>query len=122
MTTYPRDLDQAHLETLTTVILIFILVGVQTTSDAVTYVLYSLLQHPEYLQELRDEQEEALAAEGITSSPAIYTPEVYRHLEKLDSFIHESLRRRMSGIGLAHTNISKNNILLRSGTIVKPGI
>lgn len=118
LTQYPHELDEPHLESLTTIILVFIIVGVQTTSDAVTYILYTLVQHPEYIEELREEQENALL---LAEKRSIYTPEVYRHMEKLDSFMHEALRIRMTSIGLSHTNISRRNVLLRSGTVVKPG-
>jgi hypothetical protein len=124
LNTYPHEVDNDYLESIATIILIFIFVGVHTTSDAVTYVLYCLLKHPECIKALREEQQEALAAEGIFANNAgkvIYTPGVYRRLVKLDSFIHEAMRTRMVGIGLAHTNISNQDIVLKSGAIVKPG-
>jgi hypothetical protein len=80
------------------------------------------LKYPEYIQALREEQNEALEAEGIADTDKVlYTPGVYRRLVKLDSFIHEAMRTRMVGIGLAHTNISNQDIVLKSGAIVKPG-
>lgn len=121
---YPHEIDDDHLESLTTIFLIIIFVGVHTTSDAVTYVMYCLAKYPEYIPELRKEQEEAIIAEDAATDSekdVVYTPAIYRRLEKLDSFIRECMRTRMVGIGLAHTNISEDNIVLKSGAIVEPG-
>jgi cytochrome P450 len=115
---YPHAIDNDHLETLTTVILIFIFVGVHTTTDAVTYCMYSLIKHPEYLDELVQEQKVILKEEAAEEM----TPNMYRQMIKLDSFIRESLRVRTVGIGLPHTNVSDHDIILKSGAIVKPGI
>ncbi|KAK4521511.1 serine/threonine-protein kinase HAL4/sat4 [Mucor velutinosus] len=120
--TYPHEMNNDHLETLTTVILILIFVGVHTTSEAVTYVMYCLAKHPEYISELREEQEKVLLDEGVADRDrnVIYTPAMYRQMVKLDSFIRESMRTRMVGFGLPHTNIGEEDIVLKSGAIVEP--
>ncbi|OBZ87918.1 Ent-kaurene oxidase [Choanephora cucurbitarum] len=122
---YPHEINNAHLETLTTVCLILIFVGVHTTSEATTYVMYRLVKHPKYIQDLREEQEEAIQREIGTEynrkEPVIYTPNIYRHLQKLDSFIHECMRTKMNGIGLGHKNIGQDDIQLQSGATVQPG-
>lgn len=116
-------MNDDHLETLTTVILILIFVGVHTTSEALTYVMYCLAKHPEYISELREEQAGVLLDEGVADQKqdVIYTPAMYRQMVKLDSFIRECLRTRMVGFGLAHTNIGEEDIVLKSGATVKPG-
>lgn len=111
---YPHKIDDDHLETLTSVILVLIFVGVHTTTDAITYVIYCLVKYPEYVEELLMEQKE----EGIKG---VYTIDMYRRMVKLDSFIREALRIRMAGIGLPHTNISGHDIKLKSGATVKAG-
>ncbi|CEP17038.1 hypothetical protein [Parasitella parasitica] len=120
---YPHEIDDDHLESLTTIILIMIFVGVHTTTEAVTYVMYCLVKHPHYIEELRREQEQVVSNEGIdySGSDVIYTPAMYRNMVKLDSFIRECMRTRMVGIVHAHTNISNQDIVLKSGAIVKPG-
>ncbi|KAG1460277.1 hypothetical protein G6F46_000905 [Rhizopus delemar] len=115
---YPAEIDDDYLEALTTTILIFIFVGVHTTSMAVAQVLYRLVKHPEYTKELIEEQQEVLKS-GYDSSA--YSPSAYRQMVKLDSFIRESLRTRSNGIGLPHKNITNQDIVLRSGAIVHPG-
>ncbi|KAI8366575.1 hypothetical protein BD560DRAFT_455064 [Blakeslea trispora] len=87
--------------------------------------MYCLVKHPEYVEDLRVEQEEAiqkeLGADYKKGDPVVYTPNIYRHLEKLDSFIHECMRTKMTGIGLGHKNIGQDEILLQSGAVVEPG-
>lgn len=90
--------------------------------------MYSLVKHPEYLDELLQEQNEVIATEPRDEveqqqqdGEPLLTPNMYRRMVKLDSFIREALRVRMVGIGLAHTNVSDHNIVLRSGAVVKPG-
>ncbi|CAO3655905.1 unnamed protein product [Mucor hiemalis] len=122
---YPHEIDNDHLETLTSVILILIFVGVHTTTDAVTYTMYTLVKRPEYIQELLEEQEEIIDTEpdvqtSSISGDIIFTPNMYRRMVKLDSFIREAMRVRMIGIGLGHTNISGHDIVLKSGAIIKP--
>jgi cytochrome P450 len=121
---HPHEIDDDHLESLTTIFLITVFVAVHTTSEALTYIMYCLVKYPEYIPELRQEQEEAIIAEDAANdseNDVVYTPAIYRRLIKLDSFIRECMRTRMTIIGLAHTNISEDDIVLKSGAIVKPG-
>jgi hypothetical protein len=80
------------------------------------------VKYPEYIQELREEQE-SLLPEFDQSHPdyPIPTPAICRRMVKLDSFIHEALRIRKGGIGLAHTNITSHDVVLRSGATIRPG-
>lgn len=88
--------------------------------------MYTLAKRPEYIQELLEEQEEIVETEpdvqkSSISGDIIFTPNMYRRMVKLDSFIREAMRVRMIGIGLGHTNISGHDIVLKSGAIIKPG-
>ncbi|KAI9254892.1 cytochrome P450 [Sporodiniella umbellata] len=103
------------LEALTTVVLIFIFVGVHTTSMAASHVVYRLLKHPEYIEALLEEQKE-VNANGVPYSPANY-----RQMVRLDSFIRECLRTRSIGIALPHKNVTQKDVVLRSGAVVHPG-
>ncbi|CAO0790883.1 unnamed protein product [Mucor circinelloides] len=120
---HPHEINDDHLESLTTIILILIFIGVHTTSEALTYVMYCLAKHPEYIAELREEQARVLLDEGVADleQDVIYTPAMYRQMVKLDSFIRESFRTRMIGIGLQHMNIGQADIVLKSGATIKPG-
>ncbi|KAI8638058.1 cytochrome P450 [Parasitella parasitica] len=120
---YPHEVDNDHLESLTTIILIMIFVGVHTTTETVNYLMYCLLKHPHYIEELRQEQEQVVSNEGIdySGTDVVYTPAMYRSMVKLDSFIRECMRTRMAGIGLSHTNISNQDVVLKSGATIKPG-
>lgn len=120
---HPHEINDDHLESLTTIILVLIFIGVHTTSEALTYVMYCLAKHPEYVAELRQEQARVLLDEGVADleQDVIYTPAMYRQMVKLDSFIRESFRTRMTGIGLQHMNIGQADIVLKSGATIKPG-
>jgi hypothetical protein len=100
----------------------FIFAGIHTGANTINQILYCLVKYPEHIQALREEQQEALEAEGIAGTDKIlYTPGFYRRLVKLDSFIRESLRMSMGGIDLPQTNISNQDIIFKSGAVVKPG-
>lgn len=114
---HPVEIDDDFLESITTIILIFIFVGVHTTSMAATQVIYQLIKHPEYIEELLQEQKDIIGDKDTSS----YTPAAYRQMVKLDSFIRETMRTRNTGIGLPHKNITQNDIVLKSGAIIHPG-
>lgn len=112
-----EEIDDAYLESLTTVILIFIFVGVHTTSMAAAAVMYRLVAHPQYIPELLEEQKQV----SETADAQDFVPSAYRQMPKLDSFIRESMRTRATGIALPHKNITDKDVVLRSGAIVRPG-
>lgn len=84
---------------------------------AATQVIYQLIKHPEYIEELLQEQKDIIGDKDTSS----YTPAAYRQMVKLDSFIRETMRTRNTGIGLPHKNITQNDIVLKSGAIIHPG-
>ncbi|RCH83888.1 hypothetical protein CU097_004950 [Rhizopus azygosporus] len=112
-----EEIDDAYLESLTAVILIFIFVGVHTTSMAAAAVMYRLVAHPQYIPELLEEQKQV----SETADAQDFVPSAYRQMPKLDSFIRESMRTRATGIALPHKNITDKDVVLRSGAIVRPG-
>ncbi|KAG0163763.1 hypothetical protein DFQ28_009719 [Apophysomyces sp. BC1034] len=129
--TYPGELTDAYFESLTTWLISMIFVGVHTTTEATTHVVYQLVVHHECIEELLEEQEEVLreeaAARGIIYDPTkasddgLFSPEVYKKLVKLDSFIRETFRARSRGFNHAHTHTGKKDIVLRSGAVIHPG-
>ncbi|KAL9714650.1 hypothetical protein Ac2012v2_001309 [Leucoagaricus gongylophorus] len=56
--------------------------AIHTTTGACTQSLYDLATHPEYLTEMREEAETAIAVHGWTYS-------TMRHLHKIDSFLKD---------------------------------
>lgn len=62
------------------------LAGIHTTSAAITHAIYDLCEHPEYVNELREETEEVLRLDGGWQNGT------HKKLHKLDSFLKESQR------------------------------
>ena len=60
--------------------------AIHTSAVAVTHIIYDLCAMPEYVEPLRQEIEEALAAEGGPTKKA------FLKMPKLDSFMRESQR------------------------------
>lgn len=59
--------------------------------QSITHVIYDLAARPEYIQPLREEVEQVVAADGWTKT-------AMGKMWKLDSFLKESMR--YNGIGL----------------------
>lgn len=122
MNTFFDEINDEAIHMLVTIIIVFTFVAVHTTSEALTYVMYCLVKYPEYLEELREEQESLLPGfERGNNDEPIPTAAVCRRMVKLDSFIQEALRIRKGGVGLAHTNIANHNVQLKSGAVIEPG-
>lgn len=120
-TSFP-DLDEESIHILTTILIVFIFVAAHATSEAITYVAYCLAKHTDHIPELREEQDSLLSSfERSETNDLIPTPAACRKMVKLDSFIQEALRIRKGGIGLAHTNITDHDVVLKSGAVIKPG-
>ncbi|KAL8704535.1 MAG: hypothetical protein Q9201_002309 [Fulgogasparrea decipioides] len=62
------------------------LAGIHTTSLALTHAIHDLCEHPEYLEELRNEVEEILRKDGG------WRRDTHEKLHKFDSFLKESQR------------------------------
>lgn len=90
--------------------------------------MYRLLQHPELIPELLEEQNQVLCeylGEDVVNSTddavLLFTFDVVRNLPKLDSLCRESLRLRNDYFTLTHKYLGKNKITLSNGAVVKPG-
>ncbi|CAO3627512.1 unnamed protein product [Cunninghamella blakesleeana] len=116
---YNMDVYQYTLEVLT----FFIFAALHTTSENGTVALYRILGEPGLIDELLKEQNEVLESEGIDSNcgPEVFTREILNKFVKLDSAIREAFRVKNVHIALPHTNISKENVVLSSGVVIRPG-
>ncbi|KAI9254888.1 cytochrome P450 [Sporodiniella umbellata] len=104
--------DPEFSKDMTTKALVLSFVGQWGTLTVLSLVMYRLLQHPEYIQALMEEQE-SLEGTGSLSDD-------YRQRVRLDSFIRETLRMRSNDLRMPHVNITKEKIVLRSGVVVRP--
>ncbi|KAM3589080.1 hypothetical protein VKS41_001504 [Umbelopsis sp. WA50703] len=102
---------------------VFLLVfaSIHTTTDNTTAVLYWLMKHPQYIDELRQEQEAVIEQEGTKGSDLELTFDAVKKMVKLDSFVREVLRTRTQDIIFTHKNISGRDVEMSNGTIVPPG-
>ncbi|KAH8552678.1 cytochrome P450 [Umbelopsis sp. PMI_123] len=100
---------------------ILVFVSIHTTTENTTHTLYYLMKHPEYIQELIDEQKRVLEEEGTKDKDVKFTYDVLKKLTKLDSFIREVFRMRTIELGLQHKNITKHDITLSNGYVIPPG-
>ncbi|KAI8144574.1 cytochrome P450 [Fennellomyces sp. T-0311] len=104
--------------------MILIFASIHTTSSAGTIVLYRLLENPQLMDEIFQEQEEVLQHLGIDSKgniEDIFTFQATKQMVKLDSVCRESLRLINRYYDLAHTYIGKNKVALSNGTVIEPG-
>ncbi|KAF2712037.1 cytochrome P450 monooxygenase-like protein [Pleomassaria siparia CBS 279.74] len=90
--------------------------AIHTTSLTTTNVLYTLAVKPEYIQPLREEIRAAMAEnDGVITSRALQS------MEKLDSFMKETIRFD----GLGFTSFSRKvlqGITLSNGQFIPPGV
>jgi cytochrome P450 len=102
---------------------LFLLVfaSIHTTTENATMVMYWLLKHPQYTQELLHEQEEVVGSRGANGENLVLTFDDLKKLVKLDSFIREVLRLRTVDLALHHKNISGREVELSNGTCVPAG-
>lgn len=76
----------AHLELMAN------LVGIHTTSGAITHAILDLCQYPEYIQILREEIQQVQQEDGG------WQKNTYNKLHKMDSFLKESQRFSPAGL------------------------
>ena len=105
--------------------IVLVFASVFTTTEHATIVLYRILQHPEVIDELIEEQKEIYGHDIIlnknNNSEEIFTADSIKKLIKLDSVCRESLRTKNEYFQLPHTNSSKQNITLSNGVVIPPG-
>lgn len=102
--------------------------AIHTTTENTTVILYRILQHPEIIDELLQEQKQVLEKhhgdnvdhhQDLTN---LFTGEVIKDLVKLDSVCREAMRLRSFYIDLPHTYVGKSPLTLSCGAIIKPGM
>ncbi|KAF0546605.1 cytochrome P450 [Gigaspora margarita] len=94
--------NSVDLQLLTDYIIEFIFISVQTTSDAIIFILYEYGARPEYWKELIEENE-------MISNETINGYLDFNNIDKmvkLDSFIKESIKYWMPCVGLQRKTIS----------------
>ncbi|KAI9495644.1 cytochrome P450 [Zychaea mexicana] len=118
----PRGSDLITTIVNYTIALIF--ASIHTTSENGTIVLYRILQNPELMDELLEEQKEVLQRNGIDPEGAakdVFTFEIVKDLPKLDSIVRESMRLRNEFYELPHSNVGNKKVVLSNGTVIRPG-
>ena len=120
--TAPKNMDfTSHIVNYT---MGLIFASIHTTTENGTIAFYRILQHPELIEELLEEQKEVLEKNGINPNGAakdVFTFEIVKGLPKLDSIVRESLRLRNEFYELPHSNVGNNKIVLSNGTVIQPG-
>ncbi|KAG2218565.1 hypothetical protein INT45_014154 [Circinella minor] len=94
--------------------------SVSTTSGILMALLHSLANFPQYVSELLEEQEHVIQQKKKNNTHSSLDADDYKKLVKLDSYIREVFRH-MDDFGHPHVNITKNNVVLSNGTIIRPG-
>ncbi|KAJ8660802.1 hypothetical protein O0I10_003445 [Lichtheimia ornata] len=100
--------------------------SIHTTSENSTIVLYRIMQNPEIIDVLLEEQNEVLEKHYGTNidysdTTKLFTGEVIKDLVKLDSVCREAMRSRNSYLELPHTYVGKSRITLSCGAVIEPG-
>ncbi|KAK7554665.1 cytochrome P450 [Phyllosticta citricarpa] len=91
------------------------LAAIHTTSMASTHMLFDLAAHPEIIQPLREELENAMAETGGLNKDTL------PKLKMMDSFMKESQRVNPSGLTTFKRLVTKD-ITLKDGTFLPRGI
>ncbi|KAI8337990.1 cytochrome P450 [Chlamydoabsidia padenii] len=100
-----------------------IFAALHTTSENGTLVFYRLLDNPQVMEDLLEEQNQVLEKAGYDGDvgPEVFTREILNKFTKLDSVIRETCRLRNDYIALPHKNISNKIITLSGGAMIRPG-
>ncbi|KAI8337992.1 cytochrome P450 [Chlamydoabsidia padenii] len=100
-----------------------IFAALHTTSENGTLTFYRLLDNPQVMEDLLEEQNKVLEQAGYddTVGPEVFTREILNKFVKMDSVIRETCRLRNDYIGLPHQNISNRTITLSGGAMIRPG-
>ncbi|KAI8330781.1 cytochrome P450 [Chlamydoabsidia padenii] len=130
---HPMKNDDVTIESLTSYIQIMFFVGVLTTVGSTIAIINIIAKDASIIKALREEQEKALNDEietqGLGDTTAIdrnaflikNVTHIYKRLAKLDSLIREFFRYGVRELGHSHTNVGTENIVLKSGAIIRPG-
>ncbi|PCH41866.1 cytochrome P450 [Wolfiporia cocos MD-104 SS10] len=110
-----QPIDEFELGTF---ILTLIFFSMHTTSKRTTYSLYNLAKYPQFIPDLLAEQEATL---GQDWSAETVTHEQLKGLEKLDSFVRETLRTSNRSIALPHKIVGMDEWHLPGGYVLPKG-
>ncbi|CDH58659.1 predicted protein [Lichtheimia corymbifera JMRC:FSU:9682] len=108
-------------------LLAVVVVGNQSTRDNVTVILYRILQHPEVIDELLQEQRQVLEkhrgadVNDNDDLTALFTGKVIKNLVKLDSVCRETMRLRSFYLDYPHAYIGKSPFTFTNGYTIQPG-
>ncbi|KAL8718105.1 MAG: hypothetical protein Q9225_004727 [Loekoesia sp. 1 TL-2023] len=108
-----RD-DDLQPERLAHLQLMVNLAGIHTTSLALTHAIHDLCEHQEYVEELRNEVEEALQKDGG------WKRDTHDKLHKLDSFLKESQRFAPPTL-LSFNRVALSTLTLSDGAEIPAG-
>ena len=100
-----------------------IFASVHTTSENATIVIYRLLENPELMKELLQEQNEVLHRHGVEAGKGseAFSFNIIKEFVKLDSVCREALRLKNQYLELPHANVSGKNVVLSNGVVIPPG-
>ncbi|EXX52863.1 hypothetical protein RirG_249300 [Rhizophagus irregularis DAOM 197198w] len=90
------------IDVVTDYMIISIFASVHTTSNFLTFCLHELVNNPQFLKEILEEQEQLYKS----NEKSYYSTEQIARMEKLDSFIKETLRVNVNNVALQHKTLS----------------
>ncbi|OZJ05603.1 hypothetical protein BZG36_01483 [Bifiguratus adelaidae] len=102
-------------------IVVLVFVSIHTTSHNSNLALWYLALHPEYVDELLDEQKQVFSETSDEDQGTPWTGTAIKKMVKLDSFVRETFRMRGDGADLPHKVISEKDCVLSNGMVVPKG-
>ncbi|EED83304.1 predicted protein [Postia placenta Mad-698-R] len=117
LNTVPLD-QPVNEHELATMMLTLVFFSIHTTTKRTTICLYNLAKYPQYVPELLEEQRAVL---GDDWADGTVTLDQLKNLNKLDSFIRESLRTSGRSIALPHKIVGMDEWHLPGGYVLPKG-
>uniref|UniRef100_U9V1D7 Cytochrome P450 n=1 Tax=Rhizophagus irregularis (strain DAOM 181602 / DAOM 197198 / MUCL 43194) TaxID=747089 RepID=U9V1D7_RHIID len=90
------------IDVVTDNMIISIFASVHKTSNFLTFCLHELVNNPQFLKEILEEQKQLYKS----NEKSYYSTEQIARMEKLDSFIKETLRVNVNNVALQHKTLS----------------
>ncbi|CAB4479455.1 unnamed protein product [Rhizophagus irregularis] len=90
------------IDVVTDNMIISIFASVYNTSNSLTFCLHELVNNPQFLKEILEEQKQLYKS----NEKSYYSTEQIARMEKLDSFIKETLRVNVNNVALQHKTLS----------------
>lgn len=106
--------------------LALVFASIHTTSENATITMYRLLQHPEAIEPLLEEQQQVLEKHygpnfDDSDMTKLFTGEVVKDFTRLDSLCRETMRVRNFYLELPHTYLGKSRFTMSNGAVIHPG-